>query len=80
MLYNATANVKTYIKGNTANETIIIDGANKLMFTEKDARKVLGNDFAWIWLPLIKGENIIRVVGNCTVTFEWREPIKIGEY
>jgi hypothetical protein len=80
MLHNETANVKTYIKGNTANETIIIDGANKLMFTEKDGRKVLGNDFAWKWLPLVRGYNIVHIVGNCTVTFEWREPIKLGEF
>ena len=80
MLYNETANLKTYIKGNTANETIIIDGANKLMFTEMDGRKILGDNFAWKWLPLIRGDNAIRIVGNCTVTLEWREPIKLGSF
>ncbi len=79
-LYNETANVKTYIKGNTANETVIIDGTNKLIFTEMDSRKVLGNDFSWKWLPLVLGDNAIRIVGNCTVTLEWREPIKISEF
>lgn len=80
LLYNETANVKTYIKGNTANETIIIDGANKVVTTEKDARGVLGNDFAWEWLPLVYGDNAIRIVGNCEITLSWREPIKLGEY
>lgn len=80
MLYNETTNVKTYIKGNAANETIIIDGANKLVATENNARSVLGNDFAWEWLPLVSGDNSIRIVGNCTITMEWREPIKLGEF
>lgn len=80
LLYNESTDVKTYIKGNTANETIVIDGANKLVFTARNARKVLGNDFAWKWLPLKSGDNNIRVVGNCEITFEWREPIKLGEY
>ena len=37
LLHNETANIKTYIKGNTANETVIIDGANRLVTTEKVA-------------------------------------------
>lgn len=80
MLYNETANVKTYIKGNTANETIIIDGANRVVSTENDSRSVLGNDFAWEWLPLMYGDNKIRIVGNCEITLMWREPIKPGDY
>lgn len=79
-LHNETANIKTYIKGNTANETIIIDGANKLVTTENDARSVLGNDFAWEWLPLIKGNNAVRIVGNCEITFTWRDIVKCGDY
>lgn len=80
LLCNETANVKTFIKGNTANETVIVDGANKLVVTENNARSVIGNDFAWKWLPLVYGDNTIRIVGNCTITFEWRDPIKLGEY
>lgn len=79
-LYNEAVDVKTYIKGNSANETIVIDGANKLVVTENNNRFVVGNDFAWKWLPLVKGDNRIRIIGNCTITFEWREPIKLGEY
>ena len=48
--------------------------------TESKARSVIGNDFAWKWLPLAPGGNRIRITGNCTITFEWREPIKIGEF
>jgi hypothetical protein len=84
-LYNETTGTETYIKGNTANETIILDGANKLITTENNDRSVIGNDFAWNWLPLANKTpenptNKIRVIGNCTITFEWREPIKIGEF
>ena len=79
-LYNEAVDVKTYIKGNTANETIVIDGANRLVVTENNNRSVVGNDFAWKWLPLVAGDNRIRIIGNCTIIFEWREPIKLGEY
>lgn len=79
-LYNETTELETYIKGNTANEKIIIDGANKLITTESKSRSVIGNDFAFKWLPLVRGENKIHIIGNCTITFEWREPIKLGEY
>lgn len=82
MLYNETVggSEKTYIKHNTANETVILDGANRLVFTENDGRKVLGDDFSWNWLPLMAGENIIRIIGNCTISLEWREPIKLNEF
>jgi hypothetical protein len=79
-LYNETVELETYVKGNTANETIIIDGTNKLITTESKSRSIIGNDFAFKWLPLVRGENKIHIIGNCTITFEWREPIKLGEY
>ena len=74
---NETLGVKTYIKGNTRNEDIIIDGANKLITTQNPLR-VIGDDYSWNWLPLVAGENQIKIIGNCTVTLEWREPIKCG--
>lgn len=77
---NDTLNVDTYIKGNVANETIVLDGANKLITSENGMRSVIGNDFAWKWLPLIYGDNSIKIIGNCTITFKWREPIKLGEF
>lgn len=80
VLYNETTDTETYIKGNTANETVVLDGANRLIYTEGNLDRVCGNDFGWKWLPLKMGENVIKVVGNCEITIEWRNVIKLGEY
>lgn len=67
------------IKNNTATETVVIDGANKLV-SSTNARRIFGDDFDWTWLPLYDGKNELTVDGNCTVTLEWREIRKVGEY
>ena len=66
------------LKNNVAAETIVIDGMNKIIYSDKPNR-VIGDDFSWTsWLPLMTGKNELTVDGACTVTFEWREPRKVG--
>ena len=81
---NGTTQVaKLTIVNNTRNETVILDGANRIVasYTSdgKLASRVFGDSFSWSWLPLYNGKNEIEIVGNCTVTVEYREPRKIGE-
>lgn len=67
------------IKNNGAGETIIIDGANRVI--SSSLTRIFGEDFVgWNWLPLYNETNTITVTGNCTVKFEWREPRKVGEF
>ena len=68
------------IKNNTPDEKIIIDGANKII-SSSNTKRIFGDDFVdWRWLELYDGDNEITVEGNCTVTLEWREVRKVGEY
>ena len=62
------------------NETVVLDGANKIVFSSRSNGRTFGNDFSWNWLPLFNGDNHITVIGNCQVKLEFREPIKIGEW
>lgn len=75
---NETANISTFIKNNQRNESIIIDGANKLI--TNGGTRIFANDFAWNWVPLMRGNNEITVIGNCSIALEYREPIKCGEF
>lgn len=67
------------LTNNTSGEKIIVDGANKLI-TSSSTRRIFGDDFNWVWLELYDGKNEITIEGNCTVTLEWREVRKVGEY
>lgn len=71
---------KLILNHNIVGETIILDGANKIVSSSRLAGRTLGNDFTWNWLPLLNGQNKITVIGNCEVELEFREPIKIGEW
>lgn len=66
------------ILNNYPDENIIIDGANKIISTSSS--RIVGDDFSWNWLALRRGENTIQVTGNCEISFEWRDPIKIGQF
>lgn len=66
------------IRNNSQGETIVIDGANKIISTSSS--RVVGDNFSWNWLALRRGENTIEVTGNCEISFEWRNPIKIGQF
>lgn len=75
-----TAFGPTIVKNNTGTETVVLDGANKVV-SSSNTMRIFGDDFVnQSWLPLYDGKNEITIEGNCTVTFEWREVRKIGEY
>ena len=68
------------LKNNSDGEKIVVDGANRVIYSSNTTR-IFGEDFVgWTWLELYNGTNTITVTGNCTVTFEYREPRKIGEF
>lgn len=68
------------VRNNNATETVVIDGANKIIYSDS-VRRIFGDDFVdWRWLELRDGKNEIAVEGNCKVTLEWREVRKIGEW
>jgi hypothetical protein len=69
----------TIVKNNASGERIVVDGANKLI-SSSSTKRIFGDDFNWIWLELYDGKNEITIEGNCTVTLEWREVRKVGEY
>ena len=67
------------VKNNIADERVVLDGANRVVSSSSTSR-IFGNDFSWNWTPLYDGENELSFVGNCTVTIEYRCPIKCGEF
>ena len=72
--------VVTIVKNNTGTEKIMLDGANKIVSTDR-TRRIFGDDFVnWQWLELHDGKNEITIEGNCEVTLEWREVRKVGEF
>lgn len=72
--------VNMVVKNNTTTEKIVVDGANQVI-SSTNTRRIFGDDFEnWKWLPLYDGKNEITIEGNCTVTFEYREIRKLGEY
>ena len=73
--------VSTKVINNIIDEIVVLDGANRVVSSSRSNGRIFGDDFInWTWLPLFDGENTISVIGNCTITFEYREPIKLGEY
>jgi hypothetical protein len=73
-LYNSLS-----LLNNTYGEMIVVDGANKLI-SSSSTNRIFGDDFNWVWLELHDGKNEITIEGNCTVTLEYREIRKVGEY
>lgn len=77
---NTSAYTKMQIQNSALNEKIIIDGANKVI-SSSNHKRIFGNDFVnWTWLPLYAGQNVLTIIGNCDVTIEYREVIKMGEW
>lgn len=70
---------ESLVKNNIRNETVVLDGANKVVSSSRSIGRVFGNSFDFNWIPLYEGKNQITVVGNCTVAFDWRSPVKVGE-
>lgn len=70
----------TTIKKNVKGETVVLDGANRVVASSRSTGRTFGDDFDWTWLPLYEGKNVLSFVGNCTATVEYRYPIKCGEW
>lgn len=71
--------VTTIVKNNTGTEKIVLDGANKIVSSDR-ARRIFGDDFNLQHVELYDGKNELTIEGNCEVTIEYRTVIKIGEY
>ena len=70
---------ESIIAGGTKGETIVLNGANKIISgTTGSTTRIIGDDFNWEWIPLADGDNDITVMGNCHIKFEWLEPRKVG--
>lgn len=69
----------TIVKNNTSTERVVLDGANKIVSTDR-TRRIFGDDFNWQWLELYDGKNEITIEGNCEVILEYRTVVKCGEY
>ena len=79
-LHQSTVLDSTIVKNNNTTEIITLDCANRVI-ASNSVNRIFDDDFVdWRWLPLRDGKNEIAVEGNCTVTFEWREVRKVGEY
>ena len=80
VIENLTTGTKSRVGMNVPGEIITLDGANRIVSSNRSANRVMGNDFNWAWLDLVEGENKIKVIGNCTITIEYREIIKVGDF
>lgn len=80
VIENLTTDTKSRISMNTPGEIITLDGTNRIVSSNRATNRVFGNDFNWSWLDLVEGENKIKVIGNCTITIEYREIIKVGDF
>ena len=77
--YNGKVSVfDTLVKNNVVGENVVLDGANRVV--SSSSVRIFGNDFSWNWTPLYEGKNELSFVGNCSVTIEYRTPIKCGEF
>ena len=79
VLNNPSEPIVTIVKNNTGTEKIVLDGANKIVSSNR-TRRIFGDDFNLQHLELYDGKNEITIEGNCEVTIEYRTVIKIGEY
>ena len=70
---------ESLVKNNIKGETVVLDGANKVVSSTRSIGRVFGSSFDFNWIPLYEGKNQITVAGNCTVTFDWRTVVKVGE-
>lgn len=77
-IQNDTTQSKTIIGKDNAQEIVTLDGANRIVSSSRPSGRIFGDDFNWQWMPLVPGDNIITVMGSCSVKFEWREPRKVG--
>lgn len=77
-IVNRTNGIITLVSNMISNEKIVIDGANRLVYSITRHNRIFGSDFNWTWQALNVGANNIIVDGECSIDFEWREPRKVG--
>ena len=77
-IVNRTNGIITLVSNMISNEKIVIDGANRLIYSITRHNRIFGSDFNWAWQALNVGANNIIVDGECSIDFEWREPRKVG--
>lgn len=76
---------RTEIKNNRAGEIVTIDSANKII-TSSNPSRIFGDNFNWVWPKLTYGDNkfSVSLIPNSSnaslVTFEYRYPIKCGQF
>jgi len=71
--------VSTKVVDNYENEVITLDCDNRVIASSETPMRVIGDSFNWEWMYFVPGENNITISGDCTVIFQWIEPIKIGQ-
>jgi hypothetical protein len=76
---NPSDPVTMIVKNNILGEQVVVDGANQII-SSTSTKRIFGDDFNLVWLPLYDGKNELIVEGNCIVTLEYREVRKVGEY
>ncbi len=76
--YDKVTAFDTLVKNNIKGEKVVLDGANRVV--SSSSTRIFEDDFSWDWLPLYEGKNELLFIGNCTVTVEYRYPIKCGEF
>ena len=80
IIENLTTGTKSRVGMNVPGEIITLDGANRIINSNRQTNRVISNDFNWSWIDLVEGENKIKVIGNCTLAIEYREIIKVGDF
>lgn len=82
-IYNQSTLRNTEITSEIVNcynsETLTIDCANKVISSNQNTGRIIGDDFNWEWLFLNKGTNEITVSLDCNITIQYRLPIKRGD-
>lgn len=74
-----TVKTSTIVSGGALGDTLTLDGTNKVISSDQDILKIMGDYFNWKWLPLANETNTITITGNCIVKIEWIEPRKVGD-
>lgn len=77
-LKNISTGEETKLDNLKFGEIIVLD-SNMMISSNKEDHKVFGNDFNYVWPRLAPKNNEFEVLGNCTLTFEYIYPIKIGD-
>ena len=75
-IYNTTVSDTPFVINNlNLNEVVEIDGLLKTVFNDKDEQRL--TDCNRAWLKLIRGQNIIKVRGNCLITVKSQFPMLV---